>query len=313
RLFTPARYDGLPGMPFPAHAHYFPTKDEMADFLEHYAQTFELPVMNGVRVDSLTKENGRFVVQSGNRRFEADHVIIAMANYQQPKIPAFANDLDPDIVQFHSHIYRNPNQVQAGGVLLVGAGNSGSEIAMELSRTHKVYMSGRDTGHIPFRIASPIARFFFLPLVLRVLFHRIFTIDTPIGRNVRKKVLTIGGPLIRVKPNDLKKAGVVRVSKAVGMREGKPLLEDGTMPDVKNVIWCTGFHPGFSWIKLPVMGEHEPNHRAGIVESVSGLYFTGLHFLYSFSSTMIQGTDRDAKRIVRHILNRMKETAPAII
>lgn len=301
RLFTPARYNGLPGMRYPAKPHYFPTKNEMADYLENYASTFELPVLNGVRVDGLTKRNGHFIITAGNKTFQADHVIVAMASYQQPRTPSFARELDPHITQFHSHFYRNPNQLQDGDVLLVGAGNSGSELAMELSRTRKVYMSGRDTGNIPFRISSPIAKLLFLPLVLRIIFHRILTIDTPIGRKVRKKILTIGGPLIRVKPKDLKKAGVVRMPKTTGVKDGKPVLEDGRMLNVKNVIWCTGFHPGFNWIELPVMGDHEPKHRAGIVESIPGLYFTGLHFLYSLSSTMIQGAGRDAQRIVRHI------------
>jgi putative flavoprotein involved in K+ transport len=134
----------------------------------------------------------------------------------------------------------------------------------------------------------------------------VFTIDTFIGRNIRKTALTTGGPLIRVKPGDLKKAGVVRVPRTVGIKDGKPLLEGGKTLDVKNVIWCTGFHPGFSWIDIPVMGEHEPKHRAGIVESVPGLYFTGLHFLFALSSTMVQGVGRDAKRIVNHITDQMK-------
>jgi putative flavoprotein involved in K+ transport len=306
RLFTPASYNGLPGLRYPAPRHYFPTKDEMGDFLEHYVRVFELPVMNSVRVDSLKNDGGKFVVLSGAKRFEADRVIVAMASYQEPKVPEFAGALDPGITQFHSGIYKNPDQVQEGGVLLVGAGNSASEIAMELSRTHKIYLSGRDTGAIPFRINTSIANYFLIPLVLKFLFHRVFTIDTFIGRKIRKEILTKGGPLIRVKPRDLKKAGVIRAPRTVGIKNGKPMLEDGTTLDVKNVIWCTGFHPGFSWIDISVMGEHEPKHRAGIVESVPGLYFTGLHFLYALSSTMVQGVGRDAKRIVNHITDQMK-------
>jgi putative flavoprotein involved in K+ transport len=145
--------------------------------------------------------------------------------------------------------------------------------------------------------------------VLKVIFHRILTINTPIGRKVRAKILTIGGPLIRVKPKDLAAAGVIRVPKTMGIRNGLPLLENGKVLDVKNVIWCTGFHPGFSWIKLPVLGEHEPKHHGGIVPTQPGLYFVGLHFLYSFSSTMIQGVDRDAKRIVNHLVARTKAAA----
>src|SRR5258708_5033087 len=154
KLFTAARFDSLDGMPFPAPPDSFPTKDEMADYLEAYAARFELPVLSGVKVDSLAKRDGRYVVLAGDRAFEADQIVVAMGSYQKPVVPSYAGELDPNIVQLHSRDYRSPSQLQPGGVLLVGAGNSGSEIAMELSRSHKVYMSGRDTGHVQFRINS---------------------------------------------------------------------------------------------------------------------------------------------------------------
>lgn len=297
RLFTPARFDGLAGMPFPAHPEYFPTKDEMADYLEAYAARFELPVRSGVRVDRVTREGDRFVVRAGGLRFEADNVVVAMASYQEPRVPAFADELDPSIVQLHSADYRNPSQMRAGDVLLVGAGNSGSEIAMELARTHRVWMSGRDTGHIPFRIEGFLGRKLLGRLVLRVLFHRVLTVDTPIGRRARPKILVEGGPLVRVKPQDLEAAGVQRAPRTAGVRDGRPVLDDGRVLDVANVVWCTGFHPGFSWLDMPVHGPHEPLHESGIVPSRPGLYFVGLHFQHSLSSTMIHGVERDAKRI----------------
>ncbi|HEY4668680.1 MAG TPA: FAD-dependent oxidoreductase [Tepidiformaceae bacterium] len=305
RLFTPAGYDGIPGLPFPERRHVFPTKDEMGDYLESYARHFDLPVRNGVRVDRLWREDDRFLISSGDRRIEAENVVVAMANYQQPKVPPFASELDPSIVQFHSIDYRSPSQLKEGPVLLVGAGNSGSEIAMELSRSHPVWMSGRDTGHIPFRIDSFLARKILVRLVLRGLFYRVFTTSTPIGRKVRPKVLHGGGPLIRVKPRDLQAAGVQRVPRTVGVSDGKPVLEDGRVLDVANVIWCTGFHPGFSWIDIPVFGEHEPVHRRGVVESAPGLYFVGLDFLYAFSSTMIHGVGRDADYVVKELAGRV--------
>src|SRR5207237_1364572 len=122
-LFTPARYDGLIGLPFPAPPDSFPTKDEMADYLEAYARHFDLPVHTGIRVDRLWHDGARYIADAGDRRFEADHVVIAMATYQAPRAPAFAQSLDPHIVQLHSSEYRNPDQLKPGGVLLVGAGN----------------------------------------------------------------------------------------------------------------------------------------------------------------------------------------------
>jgi putative flavoprotein involved in K+ transport len=304
RLFTPARYDGLDGMPFPAHPHTFPTKDEMADYLESYAERFDLPVRARTRVDRLFREGSRFIVTAGDRRFEADHVVVAMAGYQRPRVPACAVDLDPEIVQLHSSEYRHPGQLRAGGVLLVGAGNSGSEIAMEVAGEHVTWMSGRDTGHIPFRIEGFWGRHVGVRLVVRFVFHRVLTVRTPMGRLARSKVQHIGGPLIRVKPKDLTARGVERVPRLGGVQDGLPVLSDGRVLDVANVVWCTGFDHGFDWIDLPVLGEHEPLHESGIVPSQPGLYFVGLHFLHALSSAMIHGVGRDARRIADHIASR---------
>ncbi len=304
RLFTPARYNGLDGMTFPAPPHSFPRKDEMADYLEAYAARFDLPVRTGVRVNGLSRNGNGFVVDAGIRRFEADNVVVAMANYQCPRVPSFARELDPGIVQLHSSEYRNPSQLQDGGVLIVGAGNSGSEVAMEVARDHPTWMSGRSTGHIPFRIEGTAARLLLVRLVIRFLFHRVLTVRTPMGRKLRPKVLTRGGPLVRVKPTDMASAGIERVPKTAGVKDGQPVLEDGRVLDVANVIWCTGYEAGFSWIDLPVLGEEEPMHERGIVNSQPGLYFVGLHFLYALSSTMIHGVGRDAERIAKAIAVR---------
>lgn len=309
-LFTPARYAGLDGMPFPAPSSSFPSKDAMADYLEAYARRFHLPVRNGVRVERLAHRDGRFVAEAGDLRVEADNVVVAMASYQNPRVPDFAGELAPEIRQMHSIDYRNPDQLRPGPVLLVGAGNTGADIAMELSHGHTVWMSGRDVGAIPFRIERKLSQLAFVPLVLRVVFHRILTVDTPVGRKARPDHLRKGGPLVRVKPRDLRNAGVVRVPRTAGIREGLPLLDDGRVLEPANVIWCTGFDSGFDWIDLPVLGEEEPMHRSGIVESLPGLYFVGLSFLHSVSSSMIHGVGRDAKRIAEHIEGRVQPRAP---
>jgi putative flavoprotein involved in K+ transport len=154
RLFTPARYDGLPGWPFPAPAWSFPTKDEVADYLEAYAARFDLPVRTGVRVDGLSREADRYVVAAGKHRYEADNVVVAAGAYRRPRIPAFASELDSGIVQLHSSQYRDPSQLLEGGVLVVGAANSGAEIALEVSGDHRTWLSGG--GGTPAR--SPSAR-----------------------------------------------------------------------------------------------------------------------------------------------------------
>jgi putative flavoprotein involved in K+ transport len=154
---------------------------------------------------------------------------------------------------------------------------------------------------------SAVARIL-VPVLFRIVFHRLLTVKTPLGRKVRPKVLSKGGPLIRVKPSDLAAAGVERVPRMTGVRGGLPLLEDGRALDVRNIIWCTGFTPGFSWIDLPVLAKDgEPRHERGIVPGEPGLYFVGLHFLYSFSSTMIHGVGRDADRIAGVIDARLRQ------
>ena len=157
-LFTPARYDGLPGMRFPASAGTFIGKDQMADYLESYAGRFELPVYNGVRVTRLARDGDAFLVSTNGGDIRAANVVVAMGNHQVPWTPSFATDLDDGIVQLHSKDYRNPAQLREGPVLLVGVGNSGADIAMEVVRDHPTWLAGKETGAVPFRIEPFIAR-----------------------------------------------------------------------------------------------------------------------------------------------------------
>jgi putative flavoprotein involved in K+ transport len=304
RLFTPARYNGLAGVPFPAPAHSFPTKDQVADYLEAYATQFQLPVRTGVRVDRLFKDDGSFVVAAGDRSWEADNAVVAMSTFQVPRVPPYATDLSPDLVQLHSAGYRNPSQLHEGGVLVVGAGNSGAEIALEVASRQPTWLAGKESGHVPFRIEGAAARFVFQPLLFRFVGHRVLTVDTPIGRKLRPRLLSHAAPLVRVKPKDLAAAGIQRVPRVVGVRDGHPLLADQRVLEVANVIWCTGFGPDFSWIDLPVFGENgnEPRHHRGVVANQPGLYFVGLFFLYAMSSGFLPGVDRDAQHIVHAIL-----------
>jgi len=305
RLFTPARYDGLPGMRFPARSDAFPTKDQMADYLEDYAAHFNLPVRTGTKVDKLSREGDRFVVRAGGRSFEAENVVVAMGSHQQSRVPAFAKELDPNIRQLHSLEYRNPAQLKDGAVLIVGVGNSGADIALEVARTHRTWLSGKESGHVPFRIETFAGRFILVRIV-RFIGHHVLTVATPIGRRLRPTLRFQAAPLIRVKPKDLVAAGIERVARVSGVKDGRPLTEDGRALDVANVIWCTGFSNGFSWIDLPIFGtDGEPIYDRGIVSSVPGLYFVGLNFLYAMTSDTVSGVPRDAKRAVDAIVRRL--------
>jgi putative flavoprotein involved in K+ transport len=302
RLYSPASYDGLPGLRFPAKRTSYPTAREMADYLESYAARFELPVRSGTRVVGLVKEGRQYVVDAGDQRFEAENVVIATGVMQKPHVPGFAAELDPGITQLHSNEYRNLSQLQEGPVLVVGASHSGSDIAYEAAATRHTILSGVDTGQIPARVDTRRGRMGF-----RLLFFagtHILTMDTPMGRKMREHVRHGGGPLLRYRRKELLAAGVERtLARTVGVQDGMPALDDGRVVDVRNVVWCTGFRPDFSWIDVPfAMGDDGyPVQHRGVVDSAPGLYFVGLLFLHSFTSMLIGGTGRDAERVARHI------------
>ena len=311
RLFSPARFNGLDGMPYPAPPRSTPTKDEFAAYLESYVRRFMLPVRNGVRVDGVSRDVDRYVVTSGAQRFVAREVVVAMADYQKPKLPAFAGELAPSIVQLHSSLYRRPAQLRPGTVLLVGAGNSGAEIAIELRDAgHPVVMAGADVGSIPAFFQTKAGLMLLMPLLFRGIFHRLLTESTPPGRKVKAQGHR-AAPLIRTLPKHLAAAGIERVGRVRGVQSGRPVLEDGRVLDVQNVIWTTGFHPGFSWVRLPVFDEHGyPRQFRGVVTDAPGLYFIGLQFLYAMSSSMIHGVGRDARYVAERIAGRLV-TEPA--
>jgi putative flavoprotein involved in K+ transport len=312
RLYSPAAADGLPGMPFPAPPYSFPSGAEMADYLEAYAERFALPVRPQVRVESLSKDGDRYVLTAGERRYEADNVVVATGVFQhdRPATPAFAADLDPRIRQLHSADYRSAEQLQEGAVLVVGAAHSGGDIAYELARAgHRTLLSGRDTGEIPFDIDGRLAPFLFP--ALRFAATRILTGSTPIGRKARSKMRVHGGPLLRVKRAQLEAAGVERVhERTVGAEAGRPVLANGRVVDVENVVWCTGFRNDYGWIRvpLPLDADGFPDQQRGAVPSSPGLYFAGLPFLHSFASMLILGAGRDGERIARHILSHRSKS-----
>jgi putative flavoprotein involved in K+ transport len=307
RLFTPNRFNSLPGMTIPGEDWGFPTKDALADYLESYATHFELPIRHGVKVDRLSREDDRFLATAGDMAFEADNVIVAMASYQKPKTPAFATELDSRIVQIHVDDYKNPSQLQEGDVLVVGLGNSGAEIAKELVRDRRVWLSGKPSAVQPFRPERVSGRIL-MPFVGPVILNRVLTTSTPMGRKFRSKMIRKGAPLLRVKPKDLVAAGVQRVGRTTGVVDGYPQLEDGTVLNVSNVIWSTGFGPGFSWIDLPVFDQAgDVIHARGVVDEVPGLYFVALKFLYSALSDTLLSVGRDAGYVVDHLAARQQE------
>lgn len=302
RLFTPARLDGLPGTPFPAQPGALPTKDEMAGYLEKYVEQHRLPVRLGIRVESLSREGERFVLSGGDGRFEADQVVVATGGHPTPRRPDFASRLDPDILQLHSAEYRDPSQLQEGNVVVVGAGNSGAEIAMDAARNHKVWLAGRPTGAF-----SPV-------LYSRPIWWtgtRLLTTKTRMGRNMAAMARTKGTPLVRLREKDFAAAGITRAPRVEGVESGMPRLEDGRRLDVRNVVWCTGFVHDYGWINLPAAaGGHVPAHERGVVASEPGLYFVGLPFQFGANSALVDGVGRDADFVAARIAAARTQTKP---
>ncbi len=302
KLYSPAKYDGLPGMRFPAPRASFPAAHDMGDYLEAYATHFELPVRSETTVEILGRDDERYVISAGAQTFEADNVVVATGVMQKPFVPKFAPELDPRICQLHSNDYRNLSQLREGSVLVVGASHSGADIAYEAATEHETILSGPDTGQIPASVETRRGRAGFR--VMLFVGSHILTMDTPLGRKMRPHIRHGGAPLLRYRKKDLLAAGVDRVlARTVGVRDGLPVLEDGRVVDVQNVIWCTGFQRDFSWIEVPFEVDKDgyPVQYRGVVASAPGLYFVGLLFLHSFASMLIAGTGRDAGRVANHI------------
>jgi len=306
RLFTPARYDGLPGMSFPGPAWHCPSKDEVADYLERYALRQELPIRTSTRVERLeARPGGGYLATLDGQTVGCDNVVVATGTFgRTPSVPALAAELDPAIRQLHSSEYRRPEQLPPGPVLVVGASHSGLDIAYELAETRTTMLSGPSRGTIPVRPESPRAHVF-MPVMIFV-FRHVLTRRTPMGRRQMEEVRFHGGPAFRVREEDLARRGVQRHQpKVAGVRDGRPLLEDGTVAEVAAVVWCTGFRQVFDWIQLPVIDERGwPREYRGVVDAAPGLFFCGLSFQYAFSSMVFPGVSRDADYVARRIVAR---------
>lgn len=311
RLFSPARWDGLPGKAFPGPGWSYPTGRDVADYLESYAASFDLPVRSGTRVERLTLADdgsGEFIAIAGGTSIRARNVVVATGAFSVPMIPAFAGQLAPAIRQFHSSEYRNPSQLADGPVLVVGVGHSGADIALETARTHRTILSGTPHGQVPIRVLDTWRARLFLPILGFAESH-VLTIRTPIGRKMASRSRIAPAPLLRVLRRDLARAGVEQHdARTVGARDGNPVLDDGTVVEVANVIWCTGARPDYSWIEAPVTGDDGwPIEHRG-VSPLPGLYFVGVPFQYGVASILIHGAVGDARYVVDRLAERVSAT-----
>lgn len=299
RLFTPTHSNHLPGMKFPKPDLYFPTKEETADYLEAYARQFSLPVQAGMKVNGLQPNDDGYYVNAGEAQWHARNVIVATGAFYAPHIPALAQEFSKTLFQIHSADYKKPADVPVSKVLVVGAGNSGAEIALELARAgRKVWLAGRDVGRIP---ADKLGRFFggrpywwFM--------RNVMTINTPMGRRMKSAVLTHGNPLIRARREEVAQAGVEFLPRLNISLDEIPCTEDGRVVAAEGIIWATGFRSDYNWIRMPIFDETgRPVHQRGIVTQAPGIYFLGLHFQTGLTSALLGGVGQDAKFITDKI------------
>ncbi|MFB6611023.1 flavin-containing monooxygenase [Agromyces sp. NPDC056379] len=313
RLFTPRPFLSLPGLRIDEGRFAYPTGAQMGDYLERYARHFALPVRGSTRVVSLTRSrDGRFRLELGNGdEVTAERVVVTTGAHRIPVVPQFASELDPSIRQLHSLDYRGPEHLADGPVLVVGAANSGTDIALEAARSgHAVTLAGRHPGHVPVDIDTPIGNLLAGVFITRL---RRMTIDTPKGRAMKGAVLAHGVMLVRNKPAALDRAGVVQLGRITGVGADGPVTADGTVVEATTVVWCTGSRPDLGWIDIDgVVGpDGRPLEERGLASGCPGLAFAGMPFQYSVASSTLMGMDRDARFVV-DALHRAPVAAPTV-
>jgi putative flavoprotein involved in K+ transport len=300
-LFTPRRYSALPRLPFPGDPDGYPTRDEVIDYLEHYAETFELPIELNSDVRWLSREDDRFVLEVGGRTISADQVVVATGPFHTPYVPEVAKDLDPDVWQAHSTGYRRPSDVPEGTVLVVGGGNTGFQITKELSSTHQVVLSvGSRQKPLPQRVAG---RDLFWWLTKTGLIHK--TVESRLGQRLKDRDTLIGST-----PRELKRRyGVELKARASGASGRTVQFEDGSELEVDAVIWATGYRHDYAWIDLPILDSNgRLRHRRGVTD-VPGLCFLGLTWQHTRGSALIGWVKDDAQFIAERIA-ALQEATP---
>jgi putative flavoprotein involved in K+ transport len=294
RLFTPAQYDNLPGMPFPAPRDTYPGKDEVAEYLQAYATHFQLPVRLGMNVTSLARSEDGYVVTAGGEALEAGQVVVATGPFHVPFVPPIAKGLDPEVTQIHSVSYRRPKDLPAGKVLVVGAANSGCQIALELSGTHTVELSaGKRIPTIPQR---PLGRDVWW-WGSKIGLDRV-NVGSRLGRRLAGRDQVIGGG-----PRQLAKQHGVLIRPRATRAEGRSVtFADGSAAEFDAVVWATGFTTDHSWIDVPGVRDEKGRllHRRGVTPS-PGLYMLGMAWQHTRGSALLGWVDADAAFLAEQI------------
>jgi putative flavoprotein involved in K+ transport len=293
KLFTPTRYNSLPGLTFPGDPDVYPGRDDVAEYLTDYIRHFDLPVELGSRVRSIQRADGGYVVEVDDRTYQAEQVVVATGPFQVPFVPAMAQRLGPEVVQLHSTAYRTPQAISRGPVLVVGGGNTGFQIAAELSGSHGVHLSiGSRQTPLPQRV---LGRDLFWYLEKTGLIRK--STASRIGRRLAGRDTLIGSS-----PRALRRRhGVQLHQRAIDAAGSTVSFDDGTQLEVGSVVWATGFGVDHSFIDVPVFDEDgRLVHRRGVTDS-PGLYFLGLTWQHTRGSALLGWVKEDAEFIAQQI------------
>ncbi|WFB60148.1 NAD(P)/FAD-dependent oxidoreductase [Paenibacillus sp. BR1-192] len=298
KLFTPRTHSALYGMTLEGEPHGFPDKDEVASYLKSYAARFRLPIQFATNVTSVRKEGGMFIVDTDRKSFHTKALIIATGPFQQTRIPAFAASVPGDVLQLHSSEYKRPSQLQEGDVLVVGGGNSGAQIAVELSGDRETYLAlGQPPRYLPMALWGK-GMFWWL--------DRLGVLSASSSSWVGRKLRGMGDPIFGYELKQAVKCGkVVLKTRAVGAGASGMRFEDGTALKVRNIVWATGFAAGYDWLHIEQALDRKKAliHTRGI-SPVKGLYYVGLPWQTHRGSALLAGVSRDAREIVQAIMEK---------
>lgn len=294
-LFTPRSFSSLPGLELDGEPQGFPSKYEMSQYLKDYAETFKLPIMHDTAVTGVLKKDNIFHISAEHKEFKAENIIIATGPFQKPRIPAFANKLSKEVVQLHSSKYQNPSQLKEGNVLVVGGRNSGAQIAAELSKTKKTYLSvSQRLTYLPLPIRNKSIFWWFDKIgVLKA------TSNSFYGKLIQKRGDPIFGFELR---HTIHNGDVVMKNRSMDGNEDKVIFQDNSFLEVQNIIWATGFISDYPWLNVSgVLDEKGKPIRNRGTTNIEGLYFLGLPWQSRRGSALLQGVGYDAEYIVKHI------------
>lgn len=294
-LFTPRAYSSLPGLPLSGDQGKYPNKDEISDYLSDYAKTFSLPIEGNTYIEKLDRIEDALVLSTNRGDYRSKAVVVATGPFQVPTIPKFSNDLSNGILQLHSAEYKNPNQLEEGTTLVVGGGNSGAQIASEIADRRQVYLSvGHSLRFLPQDLWSKSIFWWF---------DKLGFLKANVNSKLGSFLKNMPDPIFGFELKDKIKQGKVTLKAKATLAEGSRVrFEDGSTIEVKNIIWCTGYHTDYSWINLPSIFDHKglPIHERGMT-SQKGLYFLGMPWQYRRGSAILQGVGMDAKYIANKL------------